>query len=85
MKEYLWEDGVLIEEVEHVMSWESLRSWRNGALEQSDWRFYSDQSPSQEWIDYRTFLRDLPQNYPSPTANDAWAALQEYDKPEGAE
>lgn len=82
MKEYLWENGVLIEEIDREVTWDSLRSWRNGELIESDWRFYSDHSPSQEWIDYRLFLRDLPQNYD--TANEAWAALEEYEKPEGA-
>jgi len=40
----------------------------------------SDQNPSQEWIDYRQFLRDLPQNYD--TANEAADAWAEYEKPE---
>ena len=40
----------------------------------------SDQTPSQNWVDFRVFLRDLPQNYES--ANDAADALNEYDIPE---
>ena len=43
--------------------WEDVRLARNKELEQSDWRFVSDRTPSQEWIDYRQFLRDLPQTY----------------------
>ena len=39
----------------------------------------SDQSPSQEWVDYRTFLRNLPQNYDS--ANDAADAWKEFTIP----
>jgi hypothetical protein len=28
---------------------------------ETDWRFRSDLSPSQEWIDYCQALRDIPQ------------------------
>lgn len=62
------------------ISWDELRFERNSALNHSDWRFMSDQTPSQEWIDYRQFLRDLPQNYD--TANEAADAWNEYDIPE---
>ncbi len=62
------------------ISWDELRFERNNALNDSDWRFMSDQTPSQEWIDYRQFLRDLPQNYE--TANEAVDAWNEYNKPE---
>jgi len=66
------------------VTWDYVRIKRNLALEETDWRFMSDQTPSQEWIDYRQFLRDLPQNYydesdeVSEGANaavDAWVAL----------
>ena len=57
-----------------------LRFERNNTLNHSDWRFMSDQTPSQEWIDYRQFLRDLPQNYE--TANEAADAWNEYNIPE---
>ena len=43
-----------------------LREERNLRLQETDWRFRSDLSPSQEWIDYSQALRDLPANY-SPT------------------
>ena len=43
-----------------------LREERNRRIAQTDWRFRSDLSPSQEWIDYSQALRDLPANY-SPT------------------
>lgn len=62
------------------VSWEHLRSQRNKELKNSDWRFMSDQTPSQEWIDYRLFLRNLPQNYE--TANDAADAWNQYNLPE---
>jgi len=39
-----------------------LRQQRNQLLAQSDWRFRSDLTPSQAWIDYCQALRDLPAN-----------------------
>jgi len=39
-----------------------LRIERNQLLQQTDWRFRSDLTPSQEWIDYCQALRDLPAN-----------------------
>ena len=74
--------GDLIETVYNDVSWDILRNLRHDELKNTDWRFMSDQSPSQEWIDYRQFLRDLPQNHES--ANDAADAWNEYEKPEGA-
>ena len=40
-----------------------LRRKRNQALVETDWRFRSDLTPSQEWIDYSQALRDLPAQY----------------------
>lgn len=37
-----------------------LREKRNILIAQTDWRFRSDLSPSQAWIDYCQALRDLP-------------------------
>ena len=73
------------------VDWIFIRRQRNKELSRSDWRFMSDQSPSQEWIDYRQFLRDLPQNYfdesdeVSQGANAAADAWNDYARPEGAE
>ncbi len=78
-------EGELIESGRKDITWQNLRQKRNDALTNSDWRFMSDQSPSQEWIDYRVFLRDLPQNYPGDNGNAAYDAWVEYEKPEGAE
>ena len=39
-----------------------LREERNRLIALTDWRFRSDLSPSQAWIDYCQALRDLPQN-----------------------
>ena len=37
-----------------------LREERNKRLQETDWRFRSDLTPSQECIDYSQALRDLP-------------------------
>ena len=37
-----------------------LRLERNRRLVETDWRFRSDLTPSQAWIDYCQALRDLP-------------------------
>lgn len=39
-----------------------LRLERNRLLQETDWRFRSDLTPSQAWIDYCQALRDLPAN-----------------------
>jgi|TARA_R100000482_G_scaffold117679_1_gene61365 hypothetical protein len=70
----------LISETFRDVTWNEVKLVREEVLEKSDWRFLSDQTPSQEWIDYRQFLRDLPQNYES--ANDAADAWNEYEIPE---
>ena len=80
-------DEIITEETFSV-KWSSLRRERDVELHKSDWRFMSDQTPSQEWIDYRQFLRDLPQNYYDESdevtqgANAAADAWNEYPKPE---
>ena len=75
--------GEIIETIIFDVEWSELRISRNNSLTNSDWRFMSDQTPSQEWIDYRVFLRDLPQNFPD-SANAAADAWNEYILPEGA-
>ena len=86
MDRSMYEDGVLVGHMD--ISWDELRSTRNHALKTSDWRFMSDQSPSDEWIAYRVFLRDLPQNFfdesdePSQGANAAADAWNDYEIPE---
>jgi len=59
-----------VEEGEYDVDWDWIRKHRNQFLEETDWRFMSDQSPSDEWISFRKKLRDLPQDFPD-SANDA--------------
>ena len=51
------------------IDWNKLRALRNEELASLDWKFLSDQNPTEEEIEYRQLLRDLPQNY-----EDAWEA-----------
>ena len=74
-------DGNIIETIYRDFTWDHVRKIRDYTLKTSDWRFMSDQSPSDEWIAYRVFLRDLPQNFPD-SANDAADAWNEYEIPE---
>jgi hypothetical protein len=38
-----------------------MRATRNKLLADTDWRFRSDMTPRQEWVDYCQALRDLPE------------------------
>jgi len=85
-----YDGATLIDTTYRDVDWKSLRVARDRELENCDWRFMSDQSPSDEWIAYRVMLRDLPQVHfdesdgetqGANTAADAW---NDYDKPEGA-
>ena len=79
-KTIVYNGDEIISQTFRDMSWDEVRDERNMLLMISDWRFMSDQSPSDEWIAYRVFLRDLPQNYDE--ANDAADAWNEYEIPE---
>ena len=49
-----------LKELENAEPMRVLRWERNRRLQETDWRFRSDLTPSQEWIDYSQALRDLP-------------------------
>jgi len=66
-KTYHGED--LIDSGFHDVTWEQVRAERNQLLDESDWRAVKDRTMSQAWKDYRTSLRDIPQNHAE--ANDA--------------
>ena len=51
-----------IAELEAAEPMRLLRIQRDQLLQETDWRFRSDLTPSQEWIDYCQALRDLPAN-----------------------
>ena len=59
----------IIEQGQRDVTWEHVRRLRNQALDKSDWRAVKDRTMNQAWKDYRTALRDLPQEHDA--ANDA--------------
>jgi len=64
-----FEDGVEIDSGFHEVSWEEVRSVRDAALADCDWRALKDVVLSTAWRDYRSALRDLPQDHAE--SNDA--------------
>lgn len=68
-------EQVLIDTIN--LDWEIVRQHRDAELSNTDWWAVKDLTMSQAKKDYRTFLRDLPQNYESANdAADAWAAYE---------
>jgi hypothetical protein len=62
--------GTEVLEVQNVdVTWVELRQWRDRELERTDWMALKDNVLPNTWKDYRTALRDLPQD--NATANDA--------------
>ena len=62
-------DGVTTTALEHENAYKaqkdaeqakSVRATRDAKLAETDWRFRSDMTPSQEWKDYCQALRDVP-------------------------
>jgi len=68
-------DGVILEQHQLDMTWEELRSIRNQALVDSDWRALKDVTLPNPWKEYRQALRDLPGDHAE--ANDAADAFPE--------
>ena len=60
----------IIETGQVDMTWDQIRAMRDQELDETDWRAVSDRTISQDWIDHRQALRDLPQDFPE-SANDA--------------
>lgn len=75
----IYNGSTIVDEGQHDVDWERIRKQRDAELNSTDWWALKDLTMSQAKKDYRTFLRDLPQNYESANdAADAWAA---YDIP----
>ena len=69
-------DGTLLESGVRDCTWEQVRAARDQALADSDWIAVKDRTMSQAWKDYRTALRDLPQDHP-----DANSAVDHWPQP----
>ena len=59
----------VIDQGKRDVTWVEVREMRDYWLKKTDWRAMKDRTMSQAWKDYRTALRDLPQE--NDTANDA--------------
>jgi len=71
-------DGSVVSEYFDDISWEQIRSQRDQALVDSDWRALKDVTLSAAWRDYRQALRDLPQDHnESNDAADNWPQAPE--------
>ena len=68
-RETVYAGDEVLEVLYHDVSWELIRSKRNQALDETDWRAVKDRTMIQAWKDYRQALRDLPQDHEE--ANDA--------------
>jgi len=79
-REIVYHGDEIISDTMNDVDWDSIKNMRKYVLSECDYMFLSDQTPSQEWIDYRQFLRDLPQNFTD--SNEAADAWNEYEIPE---
>jgi len=62
-------NGEVVDEGMYDVTWSQVRAARDQALAESDWRAVKDRVLPTAWKDYRSALRDLPQNHAE--ANDA--------------
>jgi len=75
-KETVFDGDEVVEVVFHDVSWQEVRSSRDQALAESDWRALKDVVLSTAWKEYRQALRDLPQDHAeSNDAADAWPVM----------
>ena len=54
-----WQIGYTVENLIQEQAEQNIREERNRLLSETDWRFRSDMTPSQEWIEYCQALRDI--------------------------
>jgi uncharacterized protein with NRDE domain len=77
-RETVYDGDDVVEVIYHDKTWGNIRSARNQALKDSDWRAGKDVVLSTAWKEYRQALRDLPQNHvESNDAADAWPSPPE--------
>jgi len=75
-KETVFDGDDVVEVIFHDVSWQAVRSSRDQALAESDWRALKDVVLSTAWKEYRQALRDLPQDHAeSNDAADAWPVM----------
>jgi len=68
----------IVDQGKYDVTWQQVRKERDQALADSDWRALKDRTMSQAWKDFRTALRDLPQNHDDAgDACDSWPEAPE--------
>ncbi len=58
----------VIDQGKRDVTWEEVREMRDYWLKKTDWRAMKDRTISQAWKDFRTSLRDLPQDHADPNS-----------------
>jgi len=71
----IYRDGELIEDREIDVDWDQIRSVRNSALRESDWRAVKDRVLPTAWKDYRQALRDITEHDSANDACDNWPVM----------
>ena len=74
-RETVYAGAEVVEVLYHDVSWELIRSKRNQALADSDWRALKDVTLSVPWREYRQALRDLPEHETANDAADNWPVM----------
>jgi len=74
-REAVYHGTDLVDESFRDVSWEQVRSERNRALKDSDWRALKDVTLPTPWKEYRQALRDLGGFASSNEAADAWPVM----------
>jgi len=74
-RETVYAGDDVVEVIYHDVSWELIRSKRNQALADSDWRALKDVTLSVPWREYRQALRDLPEHDTANDAADNWPVM----------
>jgi len=74
---FTWAEFVAEKAIQQItFDWESLRAERDKRLTETDWWVLPDRAPTQEQLDYRQALRDLPANTEDPK-NPVWPVKPE--------
>ena len=72
----IYDGADVVEDSERDVDWEEIRNARDLELAATDWRAVKDRTMSQAWKDFRTALRDLPQDHADAnSACDAWPVM----------
>ena len=70
--EYLeWAKSNTVEAADDLLTWDYIRSKRNGILRYTDWTMTTGATVNQtDWAAYRQAIRDIPQTYKDKTPSD---------------